>query len=551
MNIAKCLNNYFVSIADNLIKKSSSSLNSSSYVSPIVRNSNSIFLNPVTSTAINSFIKNMDPNKSNSSDSPKTSFLKISAEVISPILSLLMNICIKEGVFPDRLKKAEVIPIFKSGKRSLPNNHRPISLLSPFAKIFEHFIYKQLNNFFNKNNILYPLQYGFREGSSTELAVSDIMDSLTNSIEKGLINCSIFLDLSKAFNTVNHKILLNKLEFYGIRGVANDLLKSYLTERVQSTLVNNVTSTPREVDTGVPQGSTLGPLLFLIYINDLCLSTNMKVRLYADDACLSLENVDPATLQTETNHELVKVNNWLINNKLFLNCSKSNFIIFTNQKINHKFKIVIGNVELQQVKSVKYLGVILHEKLNWAEHIKSLKSKLSRSSYLIYNLKKYADIKTLLMIYYSLFYSHMKYCITSWGGAANKLVVQIFNLQKRVIRFICKADYRAHTNPLFKDLELLKLNDVYKLEIGKMVHKIKSNLLVGEHDLISLNKIHNHNTRISANSNYFVKIPRTNLGKNSFSYIGPKIWQDVPLEYKNLDSVPFKHCYKQHLLQQY
>ena len=207
----------------------------------------------------------------------------------------------KKGTFPESLKKAEVIPIFKSGSRVLTNNYHPISLLSPFAKIFESCIYNQLINFLNKNKTLYALQYGFREGSSTELAVSDIVDDLTSSIENRLINCSVFLDLAKAFNTVNHLILLEKLEMYGIRGVPLKLLRSYLAGRTQVTLVNNVKSTPKVVDSGVPQGSTLGPLLFLIYINDLPLSTKMRVRLFADDACLSLENSDRLILITIIN----------------------------------------------------------------------------------------------------------------------------------------------------------------------------------------------------------------------------------------------------------
>ena len=277
----------------------------------------------------------------------------------------------------------------------------------------------------------------------------------------------------------------------------------------------------------------------------------MKVRLFADDACLSLENADPLALQDQTNKELIKVNNWLANNKLFLNYSKSNFIIFTKKKINHKFRITIGNNEIQQVKSTKYLGVILDEKLNWEPHIKSLKSKLSRSCYIFNKLKNYADTKTLIMVYYSLFYSHLQYCITSWGRAADKFISQIYILQKRVVRYICKVSSRTSTHSLFKTIELLKLDEIYELQIGKLMHKVKCNLTVCENRLIDITNIHNHNTRLAAKSNYYFNRPRTNLGKISFSHNGPRVWRSIPETFKSLNFISFKNKFKEYLLNRY
>ena len=210
-----------------------------------------------------------------------------------------------------------------------------MSLLSSFAKIFENHIYRNLNSFFNKNNVLHKLQYGFRKNSSTELAVTQIVDEIVKTIEKKSILCSIFLDLAKAFNTVNHKILLKKLNAYGIRGNALKLLSSFLVNRKQCTTVNGQKSNFSIVDSGVPQGSTLGPLLFLIYINDLPLHTNLRVRLFADDACLSFESNNAVFLEEKVNFELNKVNKWLNENKLFLNSSKSNFVIFTKKRLNY------------------------------------------------------------------------------------------------------------------------------------------------------------------------------------------------------------------------
>ena len=265
-------------------------------------------------------------------------------DIISPILTVIFNTCIVEGTFPDLIKLAEIVPIFKSGSKTSYSNYRPISLLSPFAKIFESYIYFQLDDFLTKHNVIYNMQYGFRQQSSTELAVNHIVDDLSNCIDNKMVNCSVFLDLAKAFNTVDHCILIKKLEKCGVRGIALEIFKSFLAKRKQFTTVNGQKSTAKHIETGVPQGSTLGPLLFLVYINDLPFASTMKVRLFADDACLSVEHKNPETLELIVNKEPLKVQNWLDNNKLFINYSKSNFLIFTKRKLSHQFKIKLGNL---------------------------------------------------------------------------------------------------------------------------------------------------------------------------------------------------------------
>ena len=193
----------------------------------------------------------------------------------------------------------------------------------------------------------------------------------------------------------------------------------------------------------------------------------------------------------------------------------------------------------------------MDHKLNWEPHLKHLKSKLSRSSFIFNRLKCYVDSKTLLMVYYSLFYSHLQYCITSWGSAADKFISPIVVLQKRVIRYICKEGYRAHTNDLFKNLKVLKIPEVFELQVGKLIQRLKSHTTVGDNNLIELSLIHNYNTRLSAKSNFYLSLPRTNLGKNSFSFNGPRVWQSVPEELKSLTLQSFKHKFKEHLLKKY
>ena len=523
--IGNIMNDNFISIPDKLLKNSNFNNNNEDSVinCDLSNNKNSFFLKPLNVLEITNFINNMDHKKSARSDTPKISFIKLSVDIIAPIITKIFNLCIQHGIFPESFKYAEVVPIFKSGSKANINNYRPISLLSPFSKIFESYICNQLTSFLDKNNILYRLQYGFRQDSSTELAVTQLVDDLIDAAENKLINCSIFLDLAKAFNTVNHKILLHKLGKYRVRGLPLLLIENFLKDRSQSTVINNSKSKSQEINVGVPQGSSLGPLLFLININDLPSSTNLKVRLFADDACVSYQHQDPSTLNEIINTELVKINDWLESNKLFINYSKSNFLIFNKTRKQHKFLIQLKNHTLTQVSSTKYLGVIIDDKLTWKPHINYLKSKLSRNCYALTRLKGYLDESVMKMVYYSLIYPHLQYCISSWGAAASSNIDPIIKLQKRIIRYICHMPARSHTNNLFTKTEILKFKDIFELQVCKLVHKYRNNINIGNNNTIPLENQHNYYTRLSSKSNYVIPQVRTNLGLLSFNYLGPMV----------------------------
>ena len=297
------------------------------------------FVNPFTVPEITMAINSCNDNKSSRSDIPKVKFIKLSVNIISPIITEIFNKCLEDSIFPQSLKLAEITPVYKSGNKDDVNNHRPIAILSPFAKIFENHLYSCLTNFFNKNNVLYNKQFGFRSESSTELAIVDTVDEISQNMDNKLITCGIFLDLAKAFNTVNHDILLTKLEKYGVRGGPLNLIKSYLSSRMQVTKIGNFISDKLLIDTGVPQGSCLGPLFFLIYVNDMYLSTKFNIELYADDACLILAHKNPQTLENTVNKELENLDKWLKSNKLFPNYKKKLIILFL-QKQNKIFHII-------------------------------------------------------------------------------------------------------------------------------------------------------------------------------------------------------------------
>ena len=241
----------------------------------------------------------------------------------------------------------------------------------------------------------------------------------------------MFIDLAKAFDTVDHEILLSKMHKYGIRGLAGDLLRSYLTGRSQTTRANGKTSEPGRVTCGVPQGSILGPLLFNIYINDLATASDLTVRLYADDACLTFSHNNLTFLQNKLNKELNLISDWLKVNKLSVNYSKSNYLIFSNTKHKHKFDIKMNENTLKQVHDINYLGVCLEESLTWKKHLEAVQTKISKASYLISKIRHYVDLATLKILYYSLVFPHINYCITVWGGTYKSSLLPIIRLQKK------------------------------------------------------------------------------------------------------------------------
>jgi len=338
-------------------------------------------ISPVNIQEIIEEIENLDANKASGPYSIPTKILKLAKNHIAEPLTLIMNTSFSTGVVPECLKIANIIPVFKQGSQINFSNYRPISLLSIFNRILEKLMSKRLIKFLDEKNLLNNKQFGFRKNHSTTHAVLSIVNNIQCAIEANEYSCGIFLDLSKAFDTVNHQILLTKLNHYGIFGTAGNWFLSYLSNRKQFVTIGNIKSEILTVNCGVPQGSVLGPTLFLLYINDLINTSKLlSFHLFADDSNLFYSHKNLNELQAIMNVELESIYSWLCANKLSLNIDKSNVIIFhTPQKKVHGISICINNVPLKQVNELKYLGVMLDSNINWKAHVSYISCKIKRS----------------------------------------------------------------------------------------------------------------------------------------------------------------------------
>ena len=547
-SVSNEFNEFFVTIGEKL----ATSIPNIQSGTPLIKpKSTSFFIKPVTPSEIIKLINDLNIDKTVPSTSGPIKLLKLAAPKIAKHLCSLFNRCISEGVFPDCLKIAEVIPLFKTGSKSFVWNFRPISILPPLSKVFEKCLHSRLFEFLEFHKVLDINQFGFKAKCSTENAVLKLCDELSSNFNTKSITCTVFLDLRKAFDTINHKILLQKLSFYGIRGVALKLFESYLESRSQYCIVNCTKSTKKLITCGVPQGSVLGPLLFLVYVNDINLVSNFKINLFADDSCLSLSNKSAVNLEKNVNNELNKIDLWLKTNKLSLNIEKTSYIIFTNRKLQHNFKITIGSATIKRQSQTKYLGIILDEHLTWTPHIQMLQKKMASAVWALSRLRNVASTKTLRTVYFGLVHSKLQYCISCWGASPPSKLLKVKSLQKRALRVICKAPYLTHSEPLFKRQNILKFDDLYVLQVAVIVSKSIHGTWQGSFRPKPVTSVHQYETRYAKSGNFCIPKAYNEVFKRSIGYCGPSIWSKVPAGLKHLDTNAFKSQYKKVLLDQY
>ena len=507
--ISNKFNRYFVDIGPELADSldTSGKPTFTSYLGPPTEHRFSFRL--IRQAEIEKLIDNLPAKKSAGPDGLSSIIIKKIRNELAPILTIAINQSLSSGIFPSNLKVAKVIPIFKNkGEPTEFGNYRPISLLNVISKFFERVIYNQIYAYFTNNNLFFNSQYGFRTKHSTEDAAIELIDQVHKVFENNPEDhvVSVFLDLSKAFDTIDHEIMLKKLAHYGITGAALQWFRSYLSDRKQFILYDDLESDLLNITVGVPQGSILGPLLFLIYINDASRATQaLKFVHFADDTTLfqniaffsgSESSLTQSQVERRINVELKSVYDWLCVNKLSLNVSKTRCIVFKNPKyptVCKPYEFEINNEKIKCVSEFNFLGIMLDEFLSWTPHTKKVTSKISRTLGVIKRVRKFLPFHALEKIYNALVVPHLNYGLKLWGTN----LAAVSKIQKRAIRIITCSKFLAHTSPLFKHNHILKVEDMYKLQCLKLYYKIQKGTVPQYISTLTIHNrdIHGHNTR--------------------------------------------------------
>ena len=513
-------------------------------------NHNAMFLAPTTSSEVKSIIMKLKL-KSPGWDGITANVLKQTCTKFTDALACIINLSFAQGIFPQEMKTAKVIPVYKGEDETIMGNYRPVSILPMFSKVFERLMYDRLISFIDEHNILYKYQFGFRQGHGTDLALITLIDKISREVDEGNNVLGVFLDFTKAFDTVDHQILLNKLELYGVRGVAHKWITNYLKDRKQYVCLNEIKSNLCAVTCGVPQGSILGPLLYLIYVNDIVNISSVIPILFADDTNIFLTGKNIGNLMGQMNQELSKLVEWVNVNKLSLNISKTKYMIFSNRNViqDGNLNLLINNVKLKRVNQTKFLGVIIDSKLTWKEHILHVRKKISKGAGILCKARKVLNRETLITLYNSFVYPYITYGVEVWGAAAQCHIDTVIKSQKKIIRIITSSKYNAHTAPLFQTLKILQFPKLYTYCMAKMMYRfMKPSVPTSLQGMFHTNdEFHSYFTRDRRQLRN--ERGRTSMVYTTFRYKGVSIWNDISSKVNGECSfVTFKYRLRQQLI---
>ena len=510
----------------------------------INRNPYSFHLFPVTPEECLKVIANLKVTYTDINHIPVKIFKSIKLHILYPIVNII-NSSFSHGKFPKIMKLAKITPVFKKGDEKICSNYRPISSLPFLSKIYERCMTNRIVSFFNKHSLFSRNQFGFLKNKSTKDAIHEFLENIYDSLNARCYNISILIDLKSAFDTVNHKILLNKLELYGIRGHGLAWIKSYLENREFQVAINNKFSTKRTLNTGIPQGSILGPILFIIYNNDLpMVSDKLSTTLYADDTNFSITDSDYNTMISSLNSELVKVHEWTLANRLTINTSKTEMLLFSNHRsaITCDEVITLDGDRVGWVDYARFLGVRIDNKLNFKIHINHVLGKVAKHGGILFKIKANLPINTRINYYNAFILPYLDFNILHWGKTNASHLEPLEIVQKRIIRTIADEDYLAHTTPIFFRLKLLKIKDLHRFQaVVDTFCRIKEGQYSVSHDLQT------RNNQLALPK--FHSLTRT---QQSVTFYGPTYWNELPAELRNISTLSnFKLKVKDFYLSRY
>ena len=434
-------------------------------------------------------------------------------------------------------------------------------------------MHHRLDSFLSKNNILYENQYGFRRGRSCEQALLSAQNSILDNLNKKQITLLLLIDFSKAFDMVDHDILLRKLSHYGIRGIALKWFESYLKNREQYTHVNNVNSKTGKLAHGVPQGSILGPLLFIIYANDLPnIHKALRFILYADDANILIVGRDMNEIKNQLDQLTSALINWVNTNGLSLNIKKTKYMLFANTKIPSDFTATMANVPIERTSVARFLGVLVDENLTWKQHIATLQTKMTRNAGILLRLKGILPISILKTLYHSFIQSQLNHCPLIWGLGNKNTLNPLFTAQKRAIRTLIPGfanyfynkktgEHPHHTKAVFAQHGIQTVHNLILQRALTFMHKVINHLTPAV--TASYFHIDSHPPVADAltQTRFIIPTARLKPHKNSVFAKGPSLFNNIiPLIPSALPTKhnptlmalpkPFKNCIKAHLMKQ-
>ena len=544
--ISNTMNEYFCSVGKDLASKIEDAPNPMLTGKYNLNPDNKRFnFRPIVVQDIRDAMGKIKTSKSLGSDNIPSYFLKLATPYIENALVFMFNTSLETSQFPDCWKNARITLIFKEGDRAERSNYRPISVLPVISRLFEKLVFNQLYEYLVKNKLIHPGQSGFLKLHSTLTCLLKNTDDWYSGLDTGQMVGTVFIDLKKAFDTVDHDLLCKKLEHYGVQQRELSWFQSYLSNRKQFCRVGGVDSRTGVVEIGVPQGSCLGPLLFLIYINDLPSAVQgSTVSMYADDTSLCLKSRDISQLNEAINDDLAHLDSWLKGNKLSLNVAKTqSMLIATKPKhrtLNNaaeKLHLKIRGSELDVVNKTKYLGVHVDNSLDWKEHIKTVSTKVSRAIGFLKHAKNILPIASLKTLYSSIVEPHFRYCCSVWGCCGTTDIDQLQKLQNRAARIVTNSSFGAPSRPLIESLGWKTVRELVDQDSRLMVYK-SLNGLAPQYmsDLFTRNSA--CSSRNLRNTKTDLRLPRKTSanGQKCFSYRGAKLWNNLSAEIKQAPS---------------
>ena len=537
-SIANAFNDYFSNVAKKLTNKLHASPNNfRKYFTSSCQSS--LYMHATTPAELSYIIKTFKAKLSAGHDNIPSIILKYLPDTALIALSHIFNLSLKSGDFITHFKHAKVIPVHKKENATLAENYRPISLLPCLSKLLEKIVYNRLFSFLTHTKQLSSTQFGFRQGHSTSHAVSLLIEKITNAFEEKKQIMGIFIDLCKAFDTINHSILLQKLQHFGVRGVALNWFTNYLKGRTQQVSYLGVSSTnSNDITTSVPQGSILGPLLFILYMNDFnnCLQFSSSIS-FADDTNVFISGINSKEIFNKANLELTNIHKWMTANKLTINKTKTKYILFNpgnNRNYDQSLSIKIGGQLIKRVSYIQFLGVKIQETLSWKLHMLDLIRKLRAGYGTAVKIKPYLSREELLLLYHTLIESHLRYCMVNWWFGNKTLVMKLQAICNKFIRLIFNLRRTHNVKHIMIKYNLLTISQIYELELAVLMYKYHKNIL--PHQLQNIFKMNNSQIKTRSHSKIIMNYCKFTTSQQSIKFAGPKLWLKVPKNIKKSTS---------------